>query len=376
MDHYDERQFLKDLQHLVNIDSGTRYVEGLERIADFFLERYAELGFEAKKLVFDPAYGPCVQVKSHPGRKDIDLLLMCHMDTVFPQGTTVKRPFYVSGDRAYGPGVADMKSGTLMAMALAAELREARPGLSVCVALNCDNEAGSVSSREWLWDLSRNSRYCLGFESGRPDGSFVKRRKGAAHYLIKMYGKSAHAGIDPRGGASAVIEMGNWICRFADFDRLPLETSLNFGTVKGGTAYNVIPDYAEASVDIRFQTEEQLEILEREIKDLCKGPYNPEVRVTAERLARSFPMVENESSEQLMELMREAGSGLGMEVTFSNSGGASDTSIASMGGVGSIDACGPVGFNSHNDKEYILISSVEPRLDLLKEVCCSLQPEV
>ncbi len=372
MKYFDEKQYLKDLRYLVNIDSGTRCVDGIDKVADFFLERYSELGLWAERHVFDPAFGPCVQVNSHPEQKNIDLLLMCHMDTVFPEGTTVSRPFYISGDRAYGPGVADMKSGMLMALILTAELHESRPDLKICVALNCDNEAGSGSSREWLWDLSRTSRYCLGFECGRPDGSFVKRRKGAVHYQIKMHGKSAHAGINPKGGASAVIEMGNWICRFADFDRLPPETSLNFGTVKGGTAYNIIPDYAEASVDIRFQTEEQLETLEQEIRDLCRNPYNPEIKITAERLARSFPMVENESSEQLMEIMRTAGQSLGTDVSFTVSGGASDASIASAGGVGTIDACGPISFDPHSDKEHILISSVEPRLQLLKEVCCSL----
>ncbi len=372
MKYFDEKQFLKDLRYLVNIDSGTRCVEGIDKIADFFLQKYGESGFTAEKFVFDPVYGACVQARNQPEQKTIDLLLMCHMDTVFPEGTTVKRPFYISGDRAFGPGAADMKSGSLMALSLAAELNELRPDLSICVALNCDNEAGSSSSREWLWKLSKISRYCLGFECGRPDGSFVKRRKGAAHYLIKMYGASAHAGIDPKGGASAVIEMGNWICRFADFDRLPPDTSLNFGTVRGGTAYNIIPDYAEASVDIRFQTEEQLEFLENEIRDLCKNPYNPEIKITAERLARSFPMMENENSEQLMDMLRSAGEKLGENVTFSISGGASDASIASVGGVGTIDACGPVSFDPHSEKEHIIISSVEPRLRLLKEMCCSL----
>ena len=368
MSDFNEKQFLKDLQHLVNIDSGTGCIEGIEEVADFFAARYAKAGFEVCKKTFDPACGPCVEARSG-GEGPIDLLLVSHLDTVFPSGTAVQRPFHVIGDRAYGPGVADSKSGALLALELAADLKESRPDLNVCVALNCDNEVGSGSSRKWLWDLAKDARYCLGFEFGRPDGSLVKKRKGAAHYLIRMYGKSAHAGIDPRGGASAVIEMANWICRFADFDRLPLETSLNFGTVRAGTMYNIIPDYAEANVDIRYQTQEQLEILEEEIRDLCRGPYNPEVRVTAEKVASSFPMEENEAGEHLMDLMRDAGSRLGMEVTFSSSGGASDASIASALGAGTIDGCGPIGYNTHNEKEYVLVSSIEPRLALLKQVC-------
>ncbi|MBQ8563067.1 MAG: M20/M25/M40 family metallo-hydrolase [Firmicutes bacterium] len=369
MINFNERAFLRELQYLVNIDSGPQCLEGLDKMADFYMEKYGKMGMKVEKKVFDPVHGPCVEVRSHGDEKAIDLLLLCHMDTVFPEGSTARRPFYIAGDKAFGPGVADMKSGSLMACTLTEKLLESRPDLRICVALNCDNEIGAVSSREWLWELARNSRFCLGFECGRPDGSFVKRRKGAAHYSIKMYGKSAHAGIDPRGGASAVLEMANWICRFADFDRLPLDTSLNFGVVQGGSMYNVIPDYAEAKVDIRFQTEEQLEMLTEEIRDLCSCPYNPEIKVSAKCLARSFPMVENEISEKLMAIMEEEGEKLEMEVHFSSSGGASDASIASTAGAGAVDACGPVGFNSHNEKEYILISSIAPRLELLINVC-------
>ena len=115
--------------------------------------------------------------------------------------------------------------------------------------------------------------------------------------------------------------------------------------------YNVIPDYAESSVDIRFETEEQYEILTEEIRSLCDCPYNPEIRVTAECLARSYPMVENQSGQALI------------------------ASIPSQEGVGTIDACGPIGFNLHNDDEHILLSSVRPRLALLLAVCNALPIE-
>jgi len=369
MINFNEKTFLRELQYLVNVDSGIHCVDGLEKIADFFVEKYTSMGMSVEKKTFDPLYGPCVEARSHKEEEVIDLLLICHMDTVFPEGTTVKRPFYTVGDKAYGPGVADMKSGCLLASVLTEQLLKERPNLRICVVLNCDNEVGSLSSRGWLWELAKNSRYCLGFEVGRPDGSFVKKRKGAAYYSIKMYGKSAHAGIDPRGGASAVIEMANWICRFADFDRLPLETSLNFGVVNAGTMYNIIPDYAEGRVDIRFQTEEDLETIVEEIQDLCRCPYNPEIRVVAEMISKSFPMMENEGSEYLMKLMEEEGERLEMDVHFSGSGGVSDASIASVAGAGAIDACGPIGFHTHNEKECILISSIQPRLELLLAVC-------
>lgn len=366
---FEEKQFLSELEYLVNIDSGSGTTDGIQKIADFFIEKYQNLGMTVKEEVFDSAYGPCIEARNYPESDRIDILLLCHMDTVFPTGTSQHRPFYIEDDKAYGPGVADMKSSLLLALSLVENLLRERKDLHLCVALNCDNEVGAVSSRHWLRDLAKKSKYCLGFEAGRSDGSFVKNRKGAAHYVIKMYGKSAHAGIDPRGGASAVLEMANWICRFADFDRLPLGTSLNFGVVQGGIMYNVIPDYAETRVDIRFETEEQYKILLDEIHDLCSCPYNPEIKVSVECLARSWPMVENKSGAILIERMKKAADYLGMPIEFVSSGGASDASIPTSEGVGTVDACGPVGFNLHNDNEYILISSVLPRLKLLMEVC-------
>ena len=332
---FEEKQFLQELEYLVNIDSGSGTADGIGQIASFLIGKCSQLGLTVKKHVFDPAYGPCLEVRNYPESEDIDLLLLCHMDTVFPVGTSEKRPFRIKGDQVYGPGCADMKSSILLAFALVQNLLRERPELRLCVALNSDSEVGSISSR----------------------------------------GKSAHSGVDPRGGASAVLEMANWICRFADFDRLPLGTSLNFGVARGGTMYNVIPDYAESSVDIRFETEEQYEILTEEIRSLCDCPYNPEIRVTAECLARSYPMVENQSGQALIALMEQEAAQLGIPVNFAASGGASDASIPSQEGVGTIDACGPIGFNLHNDDEHILLSSVRPRLALLLAVCNALPIE-
>ena len=185
---FEEKQFLQELEYLVNIDSGSGTADGIGQIASFLIGKCSQLGLTVKKHVFDPAYVPCLEVRNYPESEDIDLLLLCHMDTVFPVGTSEKRPFRIKGDQVYGPGCADMKSSILLAFALVQNLLRERPELRLCVALNSDSEVGSISSRGWLRELARKSTYCLGFEAGRSDGSFVKRRKGAAHYIIRMYG--------------------------------------------------------------------------------------------------------------------------------------------------------------------------------------------
>ena len=152
---FEEKQFLQELEYLVNIDSGSGTADGIGQIASFLIGKCSQLGLTVKKYVFDPAYGPCLEVRNYPESEDIDLLLLCHMDTVFPVGTSEKRPFRIKGDQVYGPGCADMKSSILLAFALVQNLLRERPELRLCVALNSDSEVGSISSRGWLRELAR-----------------------------------------------------------------------------------------------------------------------------------------------------------------------------------------------------------------------------
>ena len=143
---FEEKQFLQELEYLVNIDSGSGTADGIGQIASFLIGKCSQLGLTVKKHVFDPAYGPCLEVRNYPESEDIDLLLLCHMDTVFPVGTSEKRPFRIKGDQVYGPGCADMKSSILLAFALVQNLLRERPELRLCVALNSDSEVGSITA--------------------------------------------------------------------------------------------------------------------------------------------------------------------------------------------------------------------------------------
>ncbi|MCR4711247.1 MAG: M20/M25/M40 family metallo-hydrolase, partial [Clostridia bacterium] len=127
MIQFDMEGFRKDLEYLVNIDSGTGTAEGVAQVADHLAEKYRKLGLTVKRYVFDEKYGPCLEARNHPESEEIDLLLIGHMDTVFPPGTAAARPFRLEGDKAYGPGAADMKAGDLLAVALAENLLRSRP---------------------------------------------------------------------------------------------------------------------------------------------------------------------------------------------------------------------------------------------------------
>lgn len=152
--YYNESAFLQDLAILVNTDSGTGTVEGIDKIANFMMKKYADLGMWTEKKTFRADLGPCVEARNHPKSREIDLLLIGHMDTVFPVGTAAERPLTVDGNRVLGPGAADMKSGTLLCTCLAAFVQAERPELKLCIAHNCDEEIGSPSSDAWIRELA------------------------------------------------------------------------------------------------------------------------------------------------------------------------------------------------------------------------------
>lgn len=363
--YFNKEKYLEELAYLVNIDSGTGTADGVEKIADFLIGKYKELGLYVKKETFDSAFGPCVEVRNKPESEKIDLLLIGHMDTVFPIGTAASRPFTVVGNHAYGPGAADMKSGTLFCTVLAKYLLEERPDLSFCIAHNCDEEIGSVSSDKWLCDLAKKTVYCFDMEPGRSDGSFVKTRKGVCCIKLTMHGKSAHAGVNPDAGVSAILEMAKWICHFATPEHMNYGYRVNFGVIKGGTTYNTIPDYAECDIDVRFDGEDELKKVLDEFDVLVKTPFNKEVKAEYCITGKTPAMTLNENSLKLIKIVEEEGASLGQEVKFIGTGGGSDASRVTSQGAAAIDACGPIGFHMHNEKEYFLIDSIEERLQLL-----------
>lgn len=366
---FDENKFLADLEYLVNIDSGTGTPEGVARVADFLEEKYKAMGLKVERHVFDERYGPCLEARSHPDEEGIDILLIGHMDTVFPPGTATERPFRMEDGIAYGPGVADMKSGDLLAAAFAKNMLRERPDLKLCIANNCDEEIGSVSADPWIRRLARESRYCIDFEPGRPDGSFVKARKGVQKLILKATGVSAHAGANPDGGANAILELAKWICHFDEYWRAEGGARPNFDVISGGTVYNTIPAEAECEVDIRYDAAADLEKLMAEFEMLRQNTFDPRVKVELTLDGNTPPMTINEESLAVMALMEEEGAKLGMDVRFISTGGGSDASRVSCEGTAAIDCCGPVGIDIHNEKERMIISTAEERLRLMIEVC-------
>lgn len=363
---WNQDNYLQDLQRIVNIDSGSIYFDGIRKVADFFGRKYEQLGLTVEILESGKA-GCCLKASNFPN-EDIDILMVGHMDTVFAKGTVAERPFTMDEQFAYGPGVADMKSGALLISYIVETLLCDCPKLHICVAYNGDEETGSVYSKEWLQALAKKSRYCMVFEPGRLNGTFVSKRKGSSEYKITFHGIAAHAGIEPEKGANAIVEMAHWISELAKMNNYEVGTSVNAGVVSGGTASNVVPELATCVFDIRYEDMNEFQKIRQRMNELQQNPLVEKVKVDIEETCFCAPMLETPQSAHMIDILKETANNLQIEIHFISTGGSSDANNISEVGTPVLDGCGPCGANLHSDKEYLVLDSIQQRYELLVEM--------
>src|SRR5438034_4145404 len=205
-------RFVDGLRDIVSIDSGTYTPEGVSRVADWLELRFASSDWEVERRHDPGEEGRArlgdVLVARVGGRGTHRVVLNCHMDTVWPEGTVAERPFRVDGDRAYGPGVSDAKSGLLAGIEAVDALRRAGQDTFGVVTFVCnpDEEAGSPFSGSTLAEVAKNSDVAFVLEAGRENGDLVSQRKGLVTIRADFFGRAAHAGVEPERGRHAVLD--------------------------------------------------------------------------------------------------------------------------------------------------------------------------
>lgn len=366
-------KFLNDLETVVNIDSGSGYAPGLEAVSTFFRDRFSKIGWKTTSHTFDGGKVPCLEVanKSHAGSDSaFDLLFIGHMDTVFGQGTTVARPFKRDEKRAYGPGVCDMKGGLVTMLHVAEILQQTglTDDIAIAMAFNSDEEIGSRNSRPWYEGLAVQSRCVFVFEPWRTTGERILHRKGGGNFDVICHGKAAHAGAAPEDGANAVMELAHQILAVRELDRPDLGTSVNVTVIEGGTAANVIPDYAKASVDVRIADADDAPRIEEGFQALGRNIHNPGVRLEVNGGINRPPMTPSEKTTQYWKQIAEIGESIGIEMTLTTTGGCSDGNYTAALGIPTIDAMGVRGGSVHSEDEYIELDSIVPNLHLMCEI--------
>ena len=365
---FDLAQYEEELRHLVNIDSGSRCIEGVNTVTGWFRERYEAMGWAAE--AWEPAngaFGRSVFLwRGDP--EALDLLIICHTDTVFPEGTARERPFAVVNKRYTGPGVADMKAGCLMALHAIGQLeggRRLRGNLGVI--LNGEHELSCPTVRPFLEKISRRAKVVLTTEPARPDGSCVKQRKGILRFTVSFRGKSAHSGVEPEKGRCAVTEMARFILDLKAFEDPGRGISVNPGVVSGGTSVNAVPDAAECRLDIRVIELGDAHRLDEAVRRRAAEKHDPDVRIDLEGGITRPPLTPNERSEDLISGINAIASRYRIDLKWSFSGGGSDASYASAFGIPALCGLGPVGGGYHTAGEYLETVDLEERMCIFRD---------
>jgi glutamate carboxypeptidase len=362
-------QYIEELKTLVNVDCGTQTLAGVATVAGIIEALWQQEGWHTEQVDLGDLVGPGVFVTNKPQTTHFDVLLVGHLDTVFAPGTVAERPMSEDDSRLYGPGVSDMKSGLLNILWAMRGLDAAdKNRLSIAVAMNPDEETGSVHSHQWIGELAKRSRCVLVCEAARADGSLVKARKGMAGYHLTFSGVAAHAGNDPEKGRSAITALANSVIAInalTDWDR---GTTLNVGVIHGGSAANVVADTAVAELDVRFWENDEYDRVNLALNALCEKGFSDGVTTTLTQVNHKPAMATSEATQALMQQVEAAGKVEGVTITWQAVGGGSDANHTAALGIPTLDGLGPVGAGFHSPAEWLDKASIEPRIRLLKRV--------
>ena len=377
MTTYNIEQYMKDLEYLVNIDCNAQNFAGIDKVADYLSKDFTGPMWRVKRIDCGP---DCAKplVITNTDDTDYDVTLCCHMDTVFPDGTVAVRPFSVKGDRAYGPGVSDMKccclqaTHVLKAMEEAGSLKE----LKVCLAFNSEEEIGSVHVLSWFQELGSHSKYCLVLEAARANGARVLERKGVCHYQVKLKGRAAHAGNAPQDGRSAINEMAYWVLQLAALTNFETGMTVNTGVVNGGSGYNSVAADAFMDIDLRVVDKAQISIMEEAFAKLQEHAKAAEIETEITTISSMPPMASTPETAGLVEIIDAASRAYGLSTEWVKAGGGSDGNHMSGAGATTVDGIGPTGAGGHSEAEYLELNSVEPSLHCLEKILLDLQEKL
>jgi len=353
------------LGRLVDAESPSSTPDSHRLVLSVLHKAFGSLDFEARMPRVANAHRHFYARRRDRRRGTPKQLVVGHYDTVWPIGTLSKRPFTVDDNVIRGPGVFDMKGGiTQMVMALRAirDLDLQMPAEPI-VFINSDEEIGSRTSTRYIKALAKRVQRAYVLEPSLGDKGAIKtERKGIGRFTVTVHGKAAHAGLDPEGGASAILELSHVIQSLFALNDADKGITVNVGTVDGGLQPNVIAPHSQAVVDVRVPTIADGEQIEQTIHSL--EPTTPGVRLTIEGGIGRPSMEQTPRNKALWEQAESLGRELGMELTQVRAGGGSDGNTTSQY-TATLDGLGPVGHGAHAEHEFLYIDKTIERAALL-----------
>jgi len=371
---------LETLKELVSIESGSRDSEGLDKLANLIASRLKSLGGQVALVEPSDVYkmedtpekiGKMVQATfSGGGSKKI--LLMAHMDTVYPRGMLAQQPFRIEGDRVYGLGIADDKQGIAVILHTLAILKATnfREYGTLTVLINADEELSSPGSRSLITKLGAEHDATFSVESSRVESDKLSlATSGIASITLTVRGRASHSGVRPEAGVNAFYELAHQVLQTRDYSDPAVGLKMNWTMANAGTTRNMIPPQAQAVADVRVLRVSDYDAIEKKVREQIKTQLLPEAKVEINFERRRPPLEATAASRTLAKHAQQIYGELGRELVVDDmpEGGGTDAAFAALNTkTPVIERFGLQGYGAHSaDAEYVLLDSIEPRLYLL-----------
>jgi len=377
----DQQQPLLDtLRDLVSIESGSKDLEGLEKIAALIVERLRALGgavevvppTDVYRMEDTPAKTGAMVKAEWKGTGTKKILLIAHMDTVYLRGMLKDQPFRIdeASGRAYGLGIADDKQGVALILHTIAMLNKLgfKDYGTLTVLVNGDEEISSPGSRSTISRVASTQDAVFSFEGGGSDGGVRLATSGIGSAYLTVDGKASHAGAAPERGVNALYELAHQVLQLRDLSQNDKGLKLNWTVAQAGTNRNVIPARATAQADARALRVSDFDALQAKLQERVKNQLVPDAKVQLKFEVRRPPLEATPASRKLAAHGKAIYDELGLPMTVADvaTGGGTDAAFAALQTKGAVvEGFGLVGFGAHsNDAEYVRVDSIVPRLYL------------
>jgi len=356
------------LKQLVQIESPSTHKSAVDACSAYVAERLRALGVEVQSIPQSIAGNQLLATWRGESDGDGQFLVLLHLDTVWPIGTLTQMPLREESGKLYGPGVYDMKAGTAIVLAALQAMQTSglKPRRPIRMLFTGDEEIGSDTSRALIEAEARRSALVLVLEPAMAGGQLKTFRKGVGTFKIVAYGRAAHAGVDHSKGVNAIEELAHQIIRLqkmTDYDR---GTTVNVGTIRGGSASNVVPEQAEMEVDFRISRMSEIDRIVPAIKGLQPVLVGTRLEITG-GLNRP-PMERTPTMVATFEQAQRLGASIGLTLEEGSTGGGSDGNFTGALGIPTLDGLGALGDGAHAAHEHIIISSLADRSALLATI--------
>jgi glutamate carboxypeptidase len=354
------------LEKIVLIQSGSHNKEGVDRVAHL-IQSVFQSNTVCCRTMEQTEFGNHLIVRSLCNKGfDKQILLVGHMDTVFPKDTDFNW-YRENSTHCYGPGVIDMKGGLVVGIfALKAldsiGLLKKNP---ITFIFNSDEEIGSPSSGDLIRSEAKNSACAFVLECGGLDGEVVTGRKGNLSVRLDVYGKSGHAAFTGKDKASAILELAHKTIDFESLNNNDKGITVNVGKIQGGVGPNTVPEHAFACIDFRFIQQTDYKFLKKTISELASGQKIPRTFTRFEIVSHRPPMEQTHDNRKLFQTVETVAKRIGLPIKEEFRSGVSDANIIAEQGIPVLDGLGPIGAKDHSKDECMIRGSLIQRSILL-----------